>query len=186
MRLEVDAYQTLRNYFLEHKEYTHLVICPDDLVIDYDSFMILKRDVEEYDFSNLAGIANIDESQPNVYCCKPLGIDITQNSKGSFYTKDTIPEEVFEAGFTGFACQWINRELMEKLSFTGGCNNGEGCMDFKFTEEIGEPQMVEPRAFFYHMRCAQIEQVKKWKNQDINTRKPGFNILQKAGEKYNE
>ena len=30
---EKTAYNLLRDYFLDHTEYTHLVICPDDLII---------------------------------------------------------------------------------------------------------------------------------------------------------
>lgn len=167
-KLEDNAYSDGRDTFLDNKKYTHLVICPDDLVIDYDSFMILKRDVEEYDFNNIAGVANLDESQPDVYSCKAVGIDPTSKEKGSYLEKSHFIDihEPCMVGFTGFACQWIERSLVEQLSFTGGCNNGKGCMDLQFTREmdkLGIGQIINPDAFFYHMRNAQHLQVRKWK-----------------------
>jgi hypothetical protein len=31
---EINAYRTIRNFFLEHKEYTHMALIPDDLLVD--------------------------------------------------------------------------------------------------------------------------------------------------------
>jgi len=167
-KLEHIAYKEGRDFFLENEKYTHLIICPDDLVLYYNSFYTMLFTVMDYDYSNLSGIANIDESQPDVYCCKPLDVDPTQKTKGSFYTKETIPQEnIFEVGFTGFVCQFIERELMEDLTFTGGCSGGQGCMDLQFTNEcknLGVPQLVDKRATFYHMRMAQYDKLKAWKN----------------------
>ena len=68
MKPEPEAYKDGRDFFLEHEEYTHLVICPDDLVIYYVPFMKLRRETEKYDFPNLCGISNLDEDRPNLYC----------------------------------------------------------------------------------------------------------------------
>ena len=181
------AYKEGRKYFLENEQYTHLIICPDDLVLYYNSFFTLLFDVLDYGYSNLSGISNIDESQLDVYCCKPLGVDPTKKSKGSFYTKDTIPEDnIFEVGFTGFSCQFIDRELMEDLTFTGGCNNGSGCMDLQFTKEcinLAVPQLVDKRAIFYHMRMAEYHQVRAWKNKAKGHERKSYTILLKSGER---
>jgi len=186
MKLERAAYKTGRDFFLHMKRYTHIIICPDDLVIDYDSFMMLKRNVSKYNLSNLAGISNLDEGNMDTYCCKPLGVSLTAKSKGSYYEKKNIPKEIFEVGFTGFTCQWLERSLVEKLSFTGGCNDGAGCMDSKFTEEMidmGEIQLVQPNALFYHMRMAEYHQVRAWKNRG-HEKNEGYNIFLNKDEKY--
>lgn len=174
-RLEKEAYQNGRDFFLEYDEYTHLVICPDDIVIDYDSFELLKRDMEEYEFSNLCGVGMLDENS-NAYCCKPFGVPFNQVSSGSYYYKETdrgyplLPKKIFECGYSGFMIQWLERSLVEKLSFDGGCNNGEGCMDVKMSEEfkeMGESFIIEPNANFTHLRNAQKKQLKEWmKNGD--------------------
>ncbi len=168
MMLEPEAYKTGRDFFLDNKEYTHIVIAPDDMVLDYESFMVLKKSIEEYGMSNIAGLANIDESNPDVYSCKPLGMDPTSASKGTYYEKGNLPKEtIFEVGFTGFACQWIDRTLAENLSFKGGCNEGQGCMDLQFTRECNKmnvSQLVNKNTYFYHMRKAQALKVRAWKN----------------------
>lgn len=179
MMLEPRAYKNGRDYFLEHEEYTHIVIAPDDMVLDYDSFMTLKRDVEEYDLSNLAGIANLGQDDPDIYSCKPTGVPLGQNTKGSYYEKGMIPNHIFEVGFTGFACQWIERELVEKLSFTGWCNGGMGCMDAQFSKELDEMgmlQLVHPDTYFPHLRNEQYNEVRAWKNR-AHTDNEGYMLI---------
>lgn len=167
MMLEPRAYKTGREFFIDHEEYTHIVIAPDDMVIDYDSFMRLKNDVIEYGFSNISGLANLGQNDPDIYSCKPVGVPLGQNTKGSYYEKHNLPDSIFEVGFTGFACQWIERKLVEKLSFTGWCNGGKGCMDAQFSKELsdmGIPQLVDPDTYFPHLRNEQYDEVRAWKN----------------------
>ena len=188
MMLEPRAYKLGRDYFLDN-DYTHIVIAPDDMVIDYDSFMTLLYDVEEYQLSNLAGISNLDQSDIDVYSCKPLGTDPRSKEDGTYYTKKTIPDGIIEVGFTGFACQFIERELVKKLSFTGGCNNGMGCMDLQFTNElkdIGISQFVETNTFFLHLRNTQYQKVRAWKNRGDHTDDEGYTVLIRKGEKCPE
>ena len=61
---EWHAYQIMRNYFLQHKEYTHLVLATDDIVV-------LKKDIEQLqknlgdDYPVIAGIMNVDQDDEN-------------------------------------------------------------------------------------------------------------------------
>lgn len=186
MMLEPKAYKTGRDFFLEHEEYTHIVIAPDDMVLDYDSFMTLKRDVEEYEFSNIAGIANLGQDDPDIYSCKPIGIPLDQQTKGSYYERDNTPDHIFTVGFTGFACQFIERELVKKLSFTGWCNGGMGCMDAQFSKEINEmglSQIVDPDTYFPHLRNEQYDEVRAWKNRGTEAH-IGYTVYLTNGEKY--
>ena len=166
-KLEETAYREGKQFFLDHTEYTHLVVCPDDLEIDYESFCVLFHDVNTQGYPTIAGISNIDETQPDTYCCKPLGLDYSADkpdaTKGTFYETNTLPNEcIFEVGDAAFTCQWISRGLMKKLSFSG--ING-GYMDWKFSKEchkLGIPQMVDKRATFYHRRFEQKKQLMEW------------------------
>ena len=186
MMLEPRAYKTGRDFFLENKKYTHIVIAPDDMVVDYDSFMTLLREVDEYEFSNIAGIANLDESNFDVYSCKPLGTDPTSRNYGTYYMKETLPKnKVISVGFTGFACQFIERELVEKLSFKGGCNNEMGCMDLQFTRELESmriPQLVHTGTFFPHYRMEQYDKVIAWKNRGHEPDE-GYTVFFEGGRK---
>jgi hypothetical protein len=165
MKRQNVAYPEAKEWFLNHEEYTHLVICPDDLVLDYDTFMILARDVKEYEFSNLCGICNLEEGTPDTYTPKALGIDYSDNTASSYWTKETIPDEIFEVGFTGSACQFIERDLVKLLSFTGYCENGQGCFDAQFAKEMTDMKraiLVQPEALFWHMRKEQYKEVREW------------------------
>ena len=177
-RLEKQAYQNGRDFFMDHDEYTHLVICPDDIIVDYDSMEILRRDVEEYEFNNICGVGMVDE-ESTAFCCKPLGTPFDATGVGSYYYKindklrdncEVIPNEITQVGFTGFMIQWLDRELVKKLSFEGGCEDGKGCMDIKMSEEMEKleiPYIIEPHAFFTHLRFEQKRELKKWlKNGD--------------------
>ncbi len=183
MKPEPEAYKDGRDFFLEHKEYTHPVICPDDLVIYYDPFMKLVRETEEYNFSNLCGISNLDEDRPDLYCCKPLGM--SPKTKGHNIDKeyaDKLKGKIIQVGFTGFSCQFLDRELVKKLSFTG-LDNTPNNLDQQMANELNElhvPMIVDFDAYFWHMRKAQLANVKEWKNNPVKPK--GYNILVKAGD----
>ncbi len=153
-------------YFKKHKEYTHFVICPDDLVINSNSFNLLCRDIEEHDFSNICGISNIDEERPDYYCCKPLGLN--PKTKGRNFTKedkDELTDSIVQVGFTGYSCQFLERDLVEQLSFTGACNKDQGCLDLQMALEMSElklPMMVDFNADFWHMRTHSRKQAYDW------------------------
>ena len=169
--LEKPAYQIGRDFFLENEEYTHIVICPDDIIIDYHAFELLKNTIQKNNISNLCGVAMVDETS-NAYACKPLGIPYDSMAGGSYYYRDKqrdyplLPvNKVIEVGYTGFMIQFLERELVEKLSFEGGCEKGEGCMDLKQSQEmdgLDERYFVHTGAFFTHLRRVQYEETKEW------------------------
>jgi hypothetical protein len=165
---EMEAYHFAKHYFLMNKKYTHLVICPDDLVIDYNSFESLKRKVLEYDYSNLSGIANKAQNEHNVYCCQNINEVDYQFANGgtfSYYNESNIPDETFQAGFTGFCCQWINREIMEQVTFNGS-NDNNNCLDWQFARELNEleiPLLVDPESQFKHLSREQRAELRQWK-----------------------
>ncbi|MFI5405868.1 MAG: hypothetical protein ACHQ1D_05065 [Nitrososphaerales archaeon] len=55
---EVDAYKVCRDFFLEHTEYTHMAILPDDLLVDLRHVDRLVEDLEQFDYDVLSGISN--------------------------------------------------------------------------------------------------------------------------------
>jgi len=170
-KLEREAYQNGRDFFLSHDEYTHLVICPDDIILDYDAFELLKRSVEEGNYNNLCGVGMVDETS-NAYCCKPLGVPLDAKSGGSYFYKETyrhyklLPDEITQVVYTGFMVQWLDRDLVYNISFGGGCEDGEGCMDLLMAKELrymGIPYLIEPKAYFTHLRNRGSKELKEWK-----------------------
>lgn len=55
---EINAYRTIRNFFLSHKEYTHLAIIPDDLLVNVAHIDKLVDDLTKNDYPVLSGISN--------------------------------------------------------------------------------------------------------------------------------
>ena len=165
---EMEAYHFAKHYFLLHEEYTHLVICPDDLIIDYFSYEELKRKVLEYNLSNLSGIANKSQDESNVYCCQSIqDVDYQFSNGGTFpyYNKSNIPKAMFQAGFGGFCCQWISRDLMKEVTFDGSSEHNN-CLDWQFARElngIGEQLLVDPTSIFKHLSREQRAELRQWK-----------------------
>lgn len=56
--IEVNAYKSIRDFFLQHIEYTHLAILPDDLLVDMRHVDKLVDDLKQYDYAVLSGICN--------------------------------------------------------------------------------------------------------------------------------
>lgn len=127
---EPRAYQIFRDYFLEHKEYTHLVIIPDDLLVKPEHFERLKKDVEEYKFSIVGGICNLS--------CLKADRDLTvllSDDKICPHPDVPIPfkefdwarfseleskykgHDIIKVSFTGFPCLFIDRKIVEDVPF---------------------------------------------------------------------
>lgn len=64
---ELHAYNRGRDFFLEHKEYTHMAILPDDLLVYPDDVKILEEDVNQFDFDITAGICNFAYSNKKFF-----------------------------------------------------------------------------------------------------------------------
>ncbi len=152
-----EAYDEVKRYFLDYTEYTHIVLCPDDLEIPAYALNILLSSP----FETTSGICNIDESQPNVYDIQPLGCDYSREkpltTKEAFYTKETIPDKQYlEVGHGGSACRVISRSIFDKLSFTGATI--AGWWDWQISKDLHKlkiSNMVNTTVILFHRRNAQ-------------------------------
>lgn len=177
-RPQIDAYTEGREFFLNHEEYTHLIMAPDDLEITKEGIEQLIEDVEKYDFKIISGICNIDESQRYVYAIQPIGCDFSRpvpTHKGSWYSqydKPVLPvDDIFQVGHSGFCCEIIERSVMEKVSWVGSTNDKKGNFDWQFSHDVTDmniPIMVDKRVNLYHRRFEQSYQAKKIRNSDDN------------------
>lgn len=163
-KTQIEAYLEVKQYFMtHHTEYTHIVLCPDDLEIQVDTIhRLLNGMAINPTYETISGICNIDESQPDVYDIQPLGCDYTRDkpltTKGAFYEKSTLPKDIqyLEVGHGGSACRIITRNLFSKLSFTGA--TGDGWWDWQISKELHKlkiPNMVDTSILLYHRRFEQ-------------------------------
>ena len=56
-------HRLVEKYFREHKEYTHLILVPNDLVYDVTNFEKTKKAILENDYPVLCGLCNVDLKQ---------------------------------------------------------------------------------------------------------------------------
>lgn len=124
---ELQAYQILRNYFLEHKEYTHFVITPDDLLIPIKTFEKLVDDLKRKDYPVLSGVCNFNCERFKTYELDLVvdanhknGVDyLLQNEVPHFkhYAKTGQIKGIRKVAFAGFSLTFIRRDIVEKIPF---------------------------------------------------------------------
>lgn len=145
---EVQAYTVLRNYFLQHKEYTHFVILPDDLLVPISTFDKLISDLKKKDYAVLSGICNFNcetigtKDRPGSYD-RQLAVD-ANHIKGTEHLLEREvphPDHYVKAGqfkgikrvsFSGFAVAFIRRDVIEKIGFD---TKGRG-LDSAFSHKL--------------------------------------------------
>ena len=130
---EEEAYTILRNYFLEHKEYTHFVILPDDLLVPQATLQKLVTDLQKKDYAVLSGICNFNcekigtKDRPGSYE-RQLAVDANHLKGAEYLLEREIPHPdhyvkegqlkgIKRVVFSGFAVAFIRRDIVEKIPF---------------------------------------------------------------------
>ena len=153
---EPSAYQNIRNYFLKHTDYTHLVICPDDLLITPQAFNVLKNDLEEEskDYPVLAGICNSKYGASSVACRDTLGGRFITDEELDEVRRDQGGSPIVKVRHEGFALSFIRRDIVEKIEFGAIYTTG---IDYHFSlmcYKLKIPIHVDVRARMIHL-CEQ-------------------------------
>ncbi len=169
---EKQAYALGKEFFLKNTDYTHLIICPDDLEVTPEAVEQLISDVKQFGYETISGYCNLDEVSKDTYAIQPMGRDFSKDkphtTKESWYSKDNLPEDdIIQVGHTGFACQLISRKLFEKLSWIGSSSMGAGNFDWQFSKncfDLSIPIMVDTRVKLWHRRKEQYDRVNKYKH----------------------
>ena len=187
---QITAYTESKKFFLEHPEYTHIIVCPDDLEVTPEGVKQLLDDIRDFGYQTISGYCNIDESQPDTYAIQPLGTDMTPDhpntTKGSWYMKDEKPilpldKFLLQVAHVGFSCQIIERSLFEKVKWIGASGGGLHNFDWQFSKDCQKldiPIFVDIRVKLWHRRTEQYSQAKAVKNRAYRT--DGYSFLMKA------
>jgi len=168
------AYNLLRDYFLDHTEYTHLVICPDDLIIERDHIDSLIEILEKNDYPVLAGVCNVDLGKFKDYLAitanlpHPQRIVPERKQMGWRYyawvhRTTQFPTTIIKVPFSGFAAQFFRRDVVKRYKFTDDAKfNGTpelntGAIDVMFSNTCAIeniPQMVDTTIRMRHLKGA--------------------------------
>jgi hypothetical protein len=135
---EDKAYALIQDFFMKHVEYTHLVLCADDLVVNKEHFdalaHTLRSDPDKYQV--LSGVCNTDMTGGNEYTlavskrfppCNPrrhtgsYGYGFIDMRGHNMQRKDPScreppPTGVQQVSFSGFPCMFIARPILERLT----------------------------------------------------------------------
>jgi hypothetical protein len=161
---EYMAYQTMQTLFINHrdKNYSHLVICPDDLLIEKDKLQILLDDYhtcldpKERDITIMSGYCNVDHGAFKYFANISLD-NVSPNRNGRTYNWLTLEDmrfrkQIFDnhpntnnhkkkyllkVKFAGFPLFVIPRKIVEQIPFRNDSPTGEFdscgcCVDVMF------------------------------------------------------
>jgi len=165
---EIIAYNEAQYFLYKHKEYTHIIVCSDDIEVYHRNIQQLIDDVEEHGYETISGIMNLDESHLNTYAMQN-DCDFTKEittGKGSWIEFEDLPkEDIFRVDHSGFQCQIMERNIFLLPEFE------EGYLDWQLSricKKIKVPIMVDQRVSLYHRRNEQKDMVKKVKKGEID------------------
>lgn len=162
---EWQAYHHIREYFLSHKEYTHLGIACDDIVVKPQHIKRLVRDLELFDYEVMSGMMNVEEKDLEVLNITPTTNIVNPRHEERHYDwlnkKDVIGKGIIKVGFSGFPLMVIRRNVVELIPFdSDGAYNGSdatstGSLDVMFCKACHDrniPIMVDTDVLLLHLR----------------------------------
>lgn len=123
------AYRIVMDYFEYNREFTHIAIAPDDLIVQREHYEALVKDLEENDYPVLGGVCNVDMVHPDL-----LAITIKSKPHVIRRIRNTGPVEdgytwvhhdelegkgIIEVQFAGMPFMFIRRDIVEQIPLAG-------------------------------------------------------------------
>jgi hypothetical protein len=163
-----EAFQIIRKFFLEHNEYTHLLIYAEDVLATPDAVKLLIKDAEEYNYPVVTAWFNFDFKHDWIaISTKDLSRERIVLAEQYSFLKPTdmlfYDSPFMEVTFTGMPLTLIRRNVVEKVTFKPysythdkilGTYMKRGTMfDLQFClecKQLGIPIMLDERVFAVH------------------------------------
>lgn len=117
----VDALKKMYEYFLAHKEYTHIIIHSDDAVPNYEYIAMLIADVKKYRFKSLSGIVLMDyftqDNRVSVTIKPVYGLHyLVRDSYACIPYEFINLKGIIRVWFQGFALTMLSRDVVEQVA----------------------------------------------------------------------
>lgn len=145
---EYTAYKYIRQFFLKHKEYTHLCLLPDDLIVRVEQYEKLKEQVHLCSYPVFSGVFNSDYLNQDFLTHYPVdGNNIKQ-----------VEAE-------GFGCCFICREVVENIPF-----DARASFDIYFSKEckrLNIPLYVDTSVVLLHLARRNESPLSRLENMGI-------------------
>jgi hypothetical protein len=161
------AYPRMREFFLEHTEYTHLILAPDDLVVKIEHVKQIIEDVKQFNYPVISGMCNVDTTKLKDFVAIAKNLpDREYLNNPRFYDWyhindiKKLKDPIIQVAFAGTPLMCISREILEEIEFRPdgdwNQNPGEGhSQDLCFCHALTErkiPIMVDTRVNMLHLR----------------------------------
>jgi hypothetical protein len=180
---ELEAYQRIRKYFLSHPDYTHLIICPDDLIVKPYDLTRLIHGLNRYSHPILSGMCNLDSKEETKSLVNITPLKHVPHAEPylrryvwmSTKSKRMRKGEIFQVGYAGFGLFAIRRDIVEKIPFR---HDGICCIDTFFCwdcKQANIPIFVDPKINMLHLKVADGE----YQDYHVDTKK-AFTYLDKS------
>ena len=151
---EAKAYSAIRKYFVKHTEYTHLVLLPDDLIVQPADFARLVKDVKTHRLDVLSGMCNVEFSARHIFnICDSLPSLALSDRDYKWKCETDIEHGIIRVGFSGEALMFLSRRVVEKLSFAG--DERDSSYDLVMCHELaklGVPIYVDTSVRMLHLK----------------------------------
>ena len=140
------AYSKIREFFLLRPEYDYLCIIPDDLIVDVNGFQLLLDFLDTYKPKLVSGVCNWNYTDMKDFWLVRSTAEPDRNLR-----KEERPFSRFEIVYsTNFSCQFIKREVVEKIPFRLE-NNVTDAPFYADCREKRIPCVVDWKAVFVHL-----------------------------------
>lgn len=158
---------------MEHKEYTHLAVGTDDIVVKDNHLLQIEEDLEKQDYPVLCGMMNVYQEDLQFLNITKKDDIVSPHWAKRYYnwiprphiavhTQD-MQNPIIQTGFNGFALMVIRRDIVEKFDFLNDSEYNDvqtkegGSLDVQFcylchTNEI--PIMTDARVDMLHLRMS--------------------------------
>lgn len=181
----IQAYHILTDFFLnKHKEFTHLVISPDDLVVKREHYEALLKTLEQEDYPVFSGVCNIDVAHPNTLniCIDEVPNIIRKLRRHKWADANKLPKEpIIKVKFSGMPFLFIRRDIVERIPLQGDTpydpsrkNIEPKSFDAAFCyhcNELDIPIYVDTRVRMLHLRGMELGNITGRQADNLKVRK---------------
>ena len=151
------AYFNIRESFLNMPEYTHLAICPDDMIPTYEGIEKLVNNILAYNMAVHSGTCNVDSAdlKDSLNICYRIPAD--EHAPYDFIRTDSLADEpdLIRVEYSGFPFMILHRSIVRLLTFRP--NYKRKATDYILCRELmimKTPIIADHSVRFHHMRYA--------------------------------
>lgn len=142
---EYPAYQKAQEFFLENDHYSHILICPDDLLIEKEHIIQLIADTMQYNYPVIGGLCQVDNDDfkdDMAFSLTPFKPRISDRFRyfekfDKYFFHDKLRSEyqdnpILRTMWQGFPLTCIRKDVIQEIGFRDdaefkGLPRGSGC-----------------------------------------------------------